>query len=61
MTTVSECRDLERELEKARGEYNQENIPCGNIICAWYKEGIIGHCGYYNYWADDCREYIAES
>ena len=59
MATARECKQLERELERAREEYVRENEPCGNTGCGFYREGSSGHCAWYHYWADDCKDYRA--
>ena len=61
MATAKECKRIERELEEALEEYNRENAPCANTGCTFHSDGKTGHCSWYHYWADDCREYIAES
>ena len=38
MSTYSECKDLEIQLEKMRKQYLEENAPCTNETCGFYDE-----------------------
>ena len=56
MATLKECRDLEKQLDEARKEYNQEHSPCTNWRCTFYRQYSDNHCTFYHY-VEECRDY----
>ena len=59
MATFRECKQLERELERAREEYVRENAPCVVEGCPFNNVHKAGSCSYLHYWADECSDYRA--
>lgn len=60
MSTYSECKDLEKQLEEMRKQYLDENAPCTNDTCSFYNERHENNCSWYHYQADECRDYKSE-
>ena len=58
--TREECLSIERELDNARKEYNEEHEPCHNSECAFYNVRRSGNCSFHHYYADECKEYKDE-
>lgn len=57
MSTYTECKELEKELEIMRKQYIEENPPCSNDKCVFYKPTHENNCSYHHYHADECIDY----
>lgn len=56
MITIKECRELEKQLEQARKEYNESHEPCTNWRCTFYRQCLSNHCTFYHY-VEECEDY----
>lgn len=58
--TIDKCKDAERQLATLREQYRNEHPYCKNYACKNNSSLNKNVCLLYNYYADECKDYVEE-